>query len=397
MDFNNFIRTNRIGDYSTLKNYLELDPYNLKFKEDINYPNLLLIYNTEKSDFNLKIVNECNGLIIDKDKLNIVCYTFDKCNNSEIIPDNLDKDNLFIECAAEGTLIRLYYNYGKWIFSTKKCIDASKAKWLSSKNFIDLFFDCIGEYDIFQKLDINCCYSFLIIHPENNIVIQNIIPFLYHINTRNMTTLEELVNDYIGVNRLDRIRIQKEELDNEIYSLINNPYLAHEGLIFIDQNFNRWKIQSNIYKRAKLLWGNTNNRFYRYLELRKDITLLNEYLKYFPNDKDKFINYEVHINDFGNILLEKYILRHIKKDINLIPYYFSKLIYKLHGNYLKDKIQTNHDKIMLFLLELEPKKLLFVLNSYNKDKNNINNVNTENNTEQYNENNTEYDTQMDVE
>ena len=143
MDFNNFIRTNRIDDYSTLKNYLELDPYNLKFKEDINYPNLLLIYNTEKSDFNLKIVNECNGLIIDKDKLNIVCYTFDKCNNSEVIPDNLDKDNLFIECAAEGTLIRLYYNYGKWIFSTKKCIDASKAKWLSSRNFIDLFFDCI--------------------------------------------------------------------------------------------------------------------------------------------------------------------------------------------------------------------------------------------------------------
>lgn len=391
MDLNNFIKTNKI-DYSSLKNYLESEPYNLKFKEDINYPNLSLIYNSEKSNFNLKIVNECNGLIIDKDKLSIVCYTFDKCNNSEIIPDNLDKDNLFIECAAEGTLIRLYYNYEKWIFSTKKCIDASKAKWLSSKNFIDLFFDCIGDYDIFQKLDINCCYSFLIIHPENNIIIQNIIPFLYHINTRNMTTLEELVNDNIGINRFDKIKIQKEELDNQIYNIINNPYLVHEGLIFIDQNLNRWKIKSNIYKRAKLLWGNTNNRFYRYLELRRDASLLTEYLIYFPNDKDKFIKYEIDINDFGNILLEIYISKHVKKEVNLIPYYFVKLIYKLHGNYLKDKIKTDHNKIMLLLLELEPKKLCFIINCYNKYYLN----NGKNNIEQYNDNNIEYDTKMDI-
>jgi hypothetical protein len=393
MDLNNFIKTNKI-DYTSLKDYLESEPYNLKFKEDIDYPNLSLIYNTEKSNFNLKIVNECNGLIIDKNNLNIVCYTFDKCNNSEVIPDNLDKDNLYMECAVEGALIRLYYNYGKWIFSTKKCIDASKSKWLSEKHFIDLFFDCIGDYDIFQKLDINCCYSFLIMHPENNII-QNINPFLYHINTRDMTTLQELINDYVGINRLDRIKIQKEELDNQIYNIINNPYLVHEGLIFIDDKFNRWKIKSNIYKRARLLWGNTNNRFYRYLELRKDINLLNEYLKYFPNDKNKFIKYEIEINDFGNIVLEMYISKHVKKEINLIPYYFSKLIYKLHGIYLKDKIKTNHDKIMLLLLELEPKKLCFIINCYNKYYLNKE-KDKENNNEQYNENNIEYDTKMDI-
>ena len=94
-------------------------------------------------------------------------------------------------------------------------------------------------------------------------------------------------------------------------------------------------------------------------------------------------------------MLEIYISKHIKKEVNLIPYYFSKIIYKLHGKYLKDKIETNHDKIMLLLLELEPKKLCFIINCYNKyylnkDKN------EKDNNEQYNENNVEYDTKMDI-
>ena len=46
--------------------------------------------------------------------------------------------------------------------------------------------------------------------------------------------------------------------------------------VFIDKNYNRHKIRTPIFNKARELWGNTNNRFQRYLELRKDVNLFNK-------------------------------------------------------------------------------------------------------------------------
>ena len=120
MELANFIKINQISDYNILKKILESDPYNLKVKEDNNYPSIFLIHTKENSNVNLKIVNECNGIVLDKDTLKIICYTFDKCSDMNAVPDNFDKKNLYLEYALEGTLIRLYY-HNEWILSTKKC------------------------------------------------------------------------------------------------------------------------------------------------------------------------------------------------------------------------------------------------------------------------------------
>ena len=125
METTRFICENKINSIEELKKVFENEPYNLKIKEDTNITNLFLIYNTDKSDFNLKIVNECNGLIFDKNTFKIVCYTFDKFSNSLEIPNIFDFNNLYIENAIEGTLVRLYYANDNWLLSTKKCIDSS--------------------------------------------------------------------------------------------------------------------------------------------------------------------------------------------------------------------------------------------------------------------------------
>lgn len=365
MELIHFINENKIENFEKLKVILETTPYNLKIKEDVNYPNLFLIHSCENSDFNLKIVNECNGIILDKNTLKVVCYTFDKCTDSPSLSKNIDIENLYYEYSIEGTLIRLFYNEDKWVFSTKKCIDASIARWISPKNFIELFFDCIIGYDIFKNLNKNNCYSFIIAHPENNIVVQNLVPILYHISTRDMTTLNE-IEENIGISKLEKKEIKAEEIEMAITNILNEKNLTYEGVIFIDKNYNRWKIRTLHFDTVRKLWGNSNNKFYRYLELRKDILLMDEYLKYFSHDRDIFINFEIKISEFANIILTTYIDKHIKKINNKIPYYFSKIIYKLHGDYLKDRIMTDHNKIMLLLLEIEPKKLCFMINSYEK-------------------------------
>jgi hypothetical protein len=171
MELNNFINDNKIENFDSLKVILEEYPYYLKFKFDEEYPNLALIYNDKLSDFNNIIVNICNGIIIDKENLKIVCYTFKKCLDQDELPDNICKDDLYIETSLEGTLIRMYFYKNKWMYSTKKCIDASKSKWISDKNFFELFKDCIINNENIKNienlesiLNKDYCYSFIITH-----------------------------------------------------------------------------------------------------------------------------------------------------------------------------------------------------------------------------------------
>ena len=365
MELANFIQKNNITDFESLKSILQNDPYNLKIKEDNNLKTLCLIHSQDKSDFNNKIVNECNGIILDKNTLKIICYTFDKCQETNY-PNNLDTNQLFIEYSIEGSLIRLYNYDDKWILSTKRCIDASKSKWLSNKNFVQLFYECLGSINFDQAINPKYCYSFIISHPENNIISKEVIPTLYHISTRDMDTLKE-VSLNIGVPLLERNSVSnnsQEFIQNLILEMSNDTSNFYEGYMFIDINYNRWKLQKPYFKKLRDLWGNNNNRFFRYLELRNDINLLQEYLGYFQSDKDDFLKYESDINNFAQIILEYYSRKHITKIDKNVPFYFSKLIYKLHGDYFKTRIKTDHNKIMIDLLELDPKQICFMMNKH---------------------------------
>jgi hypothetical protein len=353
---------------------LESSNFNLKIREDAGYPNLFLIHTQDNSDFKLKLVRECNGIILDKNTFKIVCYTFDKCLDQEVIPDSLNKNELYIENAYEGTLIRLFYYENNWLISTKKCIDSSKARWVSKKSFLELFVETEAElnYKLVEKLNPNYCYSLLITHPENNIVVNYKNKCLHHISTRDMNTLNE-IDINIGLTKPIRTFINNTNIDETMNSIQNYKEYDLEGFIFIDTNYNRWKIRTPIFINMRKLWGNTNNRLYRYLELRKDSDMLIQYLQYFNDDKDQFINYEYKIKEVATNILKFYVEKHITKSIDKVPYYYSKIIYKLHGDFYKTKIKTNINKVALSLLEIDAKQLCFIINHYEKNLISINN------------------------
>ena len=363
MELANFIQKNNITNFESLRIILENDPYNLKIKEDNNFQTLCLIHNHDKSNFSNKIVNECNGIILDKNTLKIICYTFDKCSEETNFPNNLDTNQLFMEYSIEGSLIRLYNYDNKWILSTKRCIDANKSKWLSTKNFVELFYECLGNINLDEIINPKYCYSFIISHPENNIVSKEGIPTLYHVSTRDMNTLKEITLN-IGVPVLERLSIPNDKISELLSQSLNDINKFYEGYMFIDIHYNRWKLQKPHFKKIRGLWGNNNNKFFRYLELRNDINLLQEYLGYFQSDKDDFLKYESDINNFAQIILEYYSRKHITKIDKNVPFYFSKLIYKLHGDYFKTRIKTDHNKIMIDLLELDPKQICFMMNKH---------------------------------
>lgn len=386
MEFTNFVQNNNITSYEVLKSTLEVAPYNLKFKEDVDVPGLILVHPQDSSDVSSSLVRACNGLIFEKDTFKVLCYSFDKMNDSTEPVDEVDYNNCFLQDALEGTLLRVYYYNNKWILSTKKSISAGKSRWVSQKNFQQLFIESHGLRVIHaltenESIVKNYGFSFLMVHPENNILYKPSKPLLYHLTTRDMATpgypeVEyEIKTDNEELNPLKVPKISFSQylegtnIKNIYSEYINHETLTTEGFVFIDNNNHRHKIIKNKIKHLRALWGNNNNRLFRYLELRRDISLLDEYLTYFKDDKYNFLKYENEVQKIASTVLDVYINKFVNKTNTNVPFYFKKLIYNLHGDFLKSREQTDYTKVLTQVNTLDVKEICHILNNMNKDEN----------------------------
>ncbi len=359
MEFLNFLKINNLSSFEEIKSVVENEQYKLKIKESDLYPNLYLICQTEESDNSIPFVRECNGIILEKNTNKIVCYSFEKCEDMENINPKININEARFDIAIDGVLIRVYNYNGIWMISTKKCIDAKKARWLTTKSFHEMFEEVFPTEKI-ANMDVNDCYTFILCHPENNMVVKYETPRLYHIATRNMVTFQEYEKD-IGIEQSPKQNIVNGDV-SVLNQLMTQPNLNYEGYIIVDSSYKRQKFSSPYYKRAREVWGNTNNRFYRYCEIRKEgPTLMEEYIKYFPQDVNDFSKYENKIIDFGKKVFETYQDRHVRRKQINIPPYLKRVIYDIHGDFLKNRQMTDMVKIMQWISNYDAKLLVHLI------------------------------------
>ena len=124
-------------NFTNLKNKLQEKIPNINIRYD---ENLVSISNT----FSRKMKNlsnlekECRSVILDKETLDIICYSYDDIyynqDAKEYILNNGLKNYEIEEC-FEGTLISLYYHNDKWNVSTRQYIDSKKSYWTSDKSY----------------------------------------------------------------------------------------------------------------------------------------------------------------------------------------------------------------------------------------------------------------------
>ena len=343
--------------FDEVKQLLTNDPYKLIIKEDSDYPNLYMItYVRNKSNMNNPIVSLCRGLILEKNTNKIVCYSFNKSEDSK---NGLIGSPIRTEYAYDGTLMRLFYYNGEWIHSTTRNIDSKKSFWNSSKSFYELFRECLNaesnDEPYYDALDKSHCYNFIICHPENRIVVKYDRPSLIHVMTRNMETFEELreLRELSELNDVD-LGIKKPErvADDAIFisNLWSDSFPLYEGIMLVDTQYgNRHKVKSELYMKLKELRGNTNDISKRYLELKRD-NLVDSYLQYFPEYADIFYVCELDFNNKVREILRLYVNRHIHHSPEEIPNEYKNIIYKLHGQYLKTREKTTYDTVSSFLL-----------------------------------------------
>lgn len=272
--------------------------YGITIKEE--YPYAIFNYGID-SDFSNEIVQEARGIIINVNTLEVACFPFRKFgNHNESYADKIDWSTARVQDKIDGSIIKLWNNGDKWIFSTNAMIYADKATANAMTN--ETFMDIIKRADNycfipFEKLDKDNTYIFELTSPETQVVVRYDKPHLHHIGTRNNISGQELITD-VGIEKPHEYPLKSlddclkaavalnQSGDGEVHSV------KREGFVVVDGNWNRIKIKSPDYLMMHHMVSNANfskerivgllrNKEINIADICRDFPSLAHYFKYY--------------------------------------------------------------------------------------------------------------------
>ena len=235
---------------------LTQEPYNLKISEDGPY--VMFKYNQLTSDFTDPMVQEARGIIFRKGQWeNPVCWAFNKFFNcGEEAAADIDWSTAFVTEKIDGSLIKFFYDEGKWHIATNGTIDAFKAELggIRMPNFGTYVLRC-GVNKDFAALNKDLTYMFEIVGPYNRVVIPYEETELYFLGARNKYTGEQYTCDAatmvkLGVSQYRRPKVYSLRSINSCIDAAAALNWDEEGFVVCDAQFNRVKIKSPAYVMA---------------------------------------------------------------------------------------------------------------------------------------------------
>lgn len=228
------------------------DEYSIKCKTD----GALAIFNYGYDcDFGDPLVQEARGIIIDTEKLSVVCFPFRKFgNHNEYYADEIDWDTARVQEKVDGSIIKLWYNERRdeWQFSTNGMIDADSAEidGLIGKSFGEIIKEADNYGDIpFGELDRDSTYIFELVSPETRVIVDYGRTTLYHIGTRSNLTGVEYDAD-IGIKKPASYPLHSLNECIEAARALNEGAgedVGAEGYVVVDSQYRRVKVKSPDY------------------------------------------------------------------------------------------------------------------------------------------------------
>ena len=379
------------------------EKFNIKNFSKENKSTYLVSYNKSNikiDDVNVDTIGLYRSTIFLDDKL--VCFSPPKALSfnhfCKKYPNFLDS-NIIIEEFVEGTMINVYYdNISKtWEIATKNNVGATNHFYKNSlDSFGNLFHKTISfmvfNSNLYDYLDKRYCYSFVMKHPYNQIVGIINYPSLYLIEIYEIIKLNE--NDFI-INIKTDSEISQELINNcnikvpkkinfNDYSDVHFPHLFNSddpyyirsviemGYVFKNKNTGeRCKLRNQEYEYLHKLIGNQSDFFYHYIQLRQQ-GIVKDFLKYFPEYSDMIDECRNRIHTYTQNLVGYYFEVKITKSIKLsdVHYAYKPHVYKIHGEYMKEKINNPYFKVdkkyvINYVNSLHPSVLMYALNKCN--------------------------------
>jgi hypothetical protein len=329
-------------------------------------------------------------------KNNVVSFAPPKSLHSDtFIKKYPDKtENIVAEEFIEGTMINVFWDPcigmgGAWEIATRNKVGANSTFYgnKDGKTFRQMFAECCNKTGLnYDMLNRNYCYSFVMQHPYNRIVVPFVNPALYLVqvceivNTENGTCnvivqdMNFIENDKIWASttiqfpkKYDDWQKYKELI--ETYASMNTSY-AIVGFVLRNKGTNeRCKIRNPVYEEVRQLRGNQPKLQYQYLCLRKE-GKVGDFLKFYPEHKKEFSSFRDQVHLFTNTLFQNYISCYIRKEKPLLefPDQYRRHMFTLHRKYideLKDKkLHITNIIVIEYVNTMHPAKIMFCLNFY---------------------------------
>jgi len=355
------------------------DSINVETETEHPDDRILIRYHRDKSDMTDNIVKFCRGVIFDGKTGKLVCSNFQ--GKSPTDPSVQYLHSSVITEVIDGTMVNLYHYQNKWYLSTKGCLDANQSFWASNYSFGELFQDIWRpEADL---LDPDCCYSFVLQHPENRIVTKVSKPALYLVQVKNLKTDEVCVpyqdmSEHVMVPKCPIFKLPTRHYfatQTELEGHMAGLTYEHPGFMVITQDHDRVKIDNPEYMRVVALRGNTPDRLHNLLKLGKtDVNtngLVEEYLSYYPEDTEIWEQVEILTRRCLGSLLYYYNRVMKQHRYTPIPVHLRQSIHILHELYRNKKqdsttpFRITHRVIKGYFHSLPTKQQTTVLNRHN--------------------------------
>jgi len=278
-----------------------------------------------------------------------------------------DVSQIYANEAIEGTMINLFFDPEKqtWEIATKTAIGGNY--WFFRTNYFeddrapvtfrDIFIEAMTQDDptkynlqeipLLDKLAKDHCYSFVVQHPSNHIVLNlsSVAVYLvnvFHLDSVNQTAkwispLEYENWSVFNTSTVQFPRSYSEKSYQELWDKYCAPDKSNQkntsvGIMIHHLNSGERTIMRNHnYVELKHIRGNHPNMQYKYLELRRQSQYaLNEFLTHFPQYKDTFAMFEEQYDEFVQQLHSAYVSYYIKKSGARISKRLFPMIYRMH-------------------------------------------------------------------
>jgi hypothetical protein len=352
----------------------------IRYDKDVLANDLITTYGLCRS----VIVNNENKVISFAPPKSILSDTFIKNYNE-------NSDGIIAEEFVEGTMINVFWDQtlglnGGWEIATRNTPGATSSffKGLSNKTFRDMFLEAAEKHNLlFCMLNPLYCYSFVLQHPDNRIVVPFKNPKLYLVGIYNI----EEINNNVFVNSFEPRELVKQSFkENNVsvefpevyqftnyseliqkYASMNTPYNIVGVVLHNRITGERTKIRNPVYEQVRNLRGNQPKLQYQYLCLRKEGKVSN-FLNFYPENKKQLSEFRDQIHLFTNTLFDNYKACYIRKEKPLKDFseqYRTHMfhIHQIYLNDLREKKQFITSTIVKkYVNEMQPSLLMYCLN-----------------------------------
>jgi hypothetical protein len=323
----------------------------------------------------------CRSVVVNLAK-QVVCFSPPKSIPFDVFSRvHQDGTLLLAQEFVEGTMINVFWDeaVNRWEISTRSTVGGASS-FYKSKTFNDMFVEALIHCNLnMNQLDTNYCYSFVLQHPDNRIVIEikTIQLYLVGVYSIDNTPNDVKVMSHRPQDTFDfstnTVKLPEmyewvgyDELIKK-YASHNTPYNCQGFVVYNTQTGERTKVRNPNYESVRRLRGNQPKLQYQYLTLRKQ-GAVGDFLKFYPEYKNDLAKYREQVHAFTNILYNGYVSCYIKKERPLkeYPENYRTHMYLIHQQYIT-KLKDSGGKVTRrivqdFVNEMHPSLLMHSLN-----------------------------------